>query len=293
MAKIQPPKGYITATEVKNRLNVSDAMIRYYVQKERIKYLVPPGRKQGFYLARDVDNLANELNAFLSIEEESEKVVLEPATENDLIEIARIANTVFSFGTNSSSIVVPNWRYMLLEKNKEAQYVLKQGDTITGFATILPFKANTNKIEKLFRSERVSDAGITEDDIETFEPGKHIRLYIGAIATDRSMDKNKRKKHGATLVRELISRIVELGRRGVIIEDITALGASHSGIRLLLSFGLHEIPAKVPGNRAFIMNIAESGSPVSMQYKEALQESGILNSQKGKNKTLRGTLAAK
>jgi hypothetical protein len=71
------------------------------------------------------------------------------------------------------------------------------------------------------------------------------------------------------------------------------LGASHSGIRLLLAFGLHEIPAKVPGNRAFIMNIAESGSPVSMQYKEALQESGVLNSQKDKNKTLRSTLAAK
>jgi hypothetical protein len=267
------------------------AMIRYYVQKDRIKYLVPPGRKQGFYLAKDVDNLANELNAFLSIEEESEQVVLEPATEKDLIEIARIANTVFSFGTNS--IVVPNWRYMLLEKNKEAQYVLKQGDIVTGFATILPFKANTDKIEKLFRCERVSDAGITEDDIETFESGKHIRLYIGAIAIDPSMDKNKRKKHGAVLVRELISRIVELGRRGVIIEDITALGASHSGIRLLLTFGLHEIPAKVPGNRTFIMNIAESGSPVSMQYKEALQESGVLNSQKGKNKTLRGTLATK
>ena len=227
MAKIQPPRGYITATEVKKRLNISDAMIRYYVQKEKIKYLVPPGRKQGFYLERDVNNLANELNAFLNMEEE-EKATLELASEKDLIEMARIAKAVFSFG-DSNVITVPGWRHTLLEKNAEAQCVLRQGDKVIGFATLIPLKKNTDKIEKLFRSETVSQAQITSNDIEVFRPGKRIHLYIGAIAVDPTMDKNKRKKHGATLVRELINKIIELGRRGVIIEDISALGASHSG----------------------------------------------------------------
>jgi ribosomal protein S18 acetylase RimI-like enzyme len=271
MPKIQPPRGYITATEVKNKLNISDAMIRYYVQKEKIKYLVPPGRKQGFYRERDVDNLANELNAFLHMDEE-EKANLVTANENDLMEMAKIANAVFSLGVDADKITVPEWRYMLLKKNKEAQYVLKQEDRVIGFATILPFQLKTDKIEKLFRSETVSQAQITEDDIETFEPGKRMRLYIGAIAVDPNLEKNKRKKHGATLVRELIEKIVELGERGVIVEDVAAIGASQSGIHILLSFGLHEIPARVPGNRAFIMNIEESGAPVSMQYKIALKE---------------------
>jgi ribosomal protein S18 acetylase RimI-like enzyme len=271
MAKIQPPKGYITATEVKSRLNISDAMIRYYVQKEKIKYLVPPGRKQGFYRERDVNNLSNELNAFLHMEDE-EKATLVTAEEEDLLEIANIANDVFSFGTPPSEVAIPKWRYMLLRKNKEAQYVLKQGDTVIGFATILPLRIDTNKVEKLFNSETVSQAQITEDDIETFEPGKHVRLYIGAIATDPKLEKHRRKKHGATLIRELINRVVELGERGVVIKDITAIGASQSGIHILLSFGLHEIPARKPKNRAFIMNIEESGAPVSMQYKQALKE---------------------
>ncbi|HEV2662989.1 MAG TPA: hypothetical protein VGU68_20440, partial [Ktedonobacteraceae bacterium] len=77
---------------------------------------------------------------------------------------------------------------------------------------------------------------------------------------------------GAILIRELISKFVELGERGIIIDDIIAIGATHIGVRILSTFGFHEIPAKKQGNRAFIMNINESGSPISMQYKQALNE---------------------
>jgi hypothetical protein len=248
-------------------------MVRYYVQKGKIKYLLPPGRKQGFYLEKDVNNLSNELDAFLSMEEEAEeKVTLAIAAEGDLIEIAKIANDIFSSGGSSNVIIVPSWRYMVFEKNKEAQYVLKQDNTIIGFATILPFKPDTDKIEKLLRSETVSQAAITDNDIAVFEAGQHVRLYIGAIAINPRLDRYKRKKDGAILIRELISKFVELGKKGIIIDDITAIGATHIGVRILSTFGFHEIPARQHGNRAFIMNINESGSPISMQYKQALNE---------------------
>lgn len=96
MAKILPPKGYITATDVKNRLNISDAMIRYYVQKGKIKYLVPPGRKHGFYFEKDVDILLTELNAFLHIEEnEKEGRINISITKEDIDKLTKEQEEVF------------------------------------------------------------------------------------------------------------------------------------------------------------------------------------------------------
>ena len=272
MPRMQPPKGYYTLTDTRKILNVSNAMVREYVKKGKIYYLLPEGREHGFYSKKDVDKLHNELNAILAFNDEEEETELKIASKDDLKGIAKVANKVFSTEINSDP-PIPEWRYMLLENNPEAQYVLKRENTILGFATILPFKTDTNKIEILLASETVSDANISKNDIEKFEKCKRVRLYIGAIGIDPDLDKTKKKYYGAKLTIGLINKLVDLGRRGIIIEDITALGATHMGIRLLQTFGLHEIPAKKPGNRAFTMNIKESGSHVSMQYKQALKES--------------------
>jgi len=271
---MKPPRGYYTLTEAARRLNLSNAMVRRYVEKGKLHYMTPEGREHGFYLKKDVDNLANELNAFLNTEDEEEATLrLEAATKEDLAEIAKIANALFA---PSNKVTVPGWRYMLLESNPEAQYVLKQNDRVVGFATILPFKPEATVIERLLRSDTVSQANIMASELEAFEPGRHIDLYIGAIGTDPGIEKHQRRRYGAALASRLISTIVDLGKRGIILDRVVAMGATHNGIRLLQTFGLHEIEPKAPGKRAFIMNIEESGSPVSRQYKEALQESGAV-----------------
>jgi excisionase family DNA binding protein len=274
MPRMKPPRGYYTLTEAARRLNLSNAMVRRYVEKGKLRYMTPEGREHGFYLKKDVDTLANELNAFLNIEDEEEKVTLHlvAATKEDLAEIAKIANALFAPG---NKVTIPNWRYMLLERNPEAQYALKQSDRVVGFATILPLKPGTTAIERLLRSDTVSQANITASELEIFEPGKHMDLYIGAIGIDPRLEKHQRRRYGAALASRLISAIVDLGKRGVVLDRVVAMGATHNGIRLLQTFGLYGIEPKAPGKRAFVMNIAESGSPVSMQYKEALRESKL------------------
>jgi hypothetical protein len=81
----QPPKEYDTATQVKEILNISGAMIANYVEKGRIKHVVPPGRKHGFYLKADVDRLANELQAFFDSEEETEETTFTTATISEYL----------------------------------------------------------------------------------------------------------------------------------------------------------------------------------------------------------------
>lgn len=272
MPRMKTPTGYYTLTETAQRLNISNSMVRRHVEKGRIRYLKIEGRAHGFYLKKDVDRLANQLSAFLEMEDEEEttRLSFSAASEEDLVGIARIGNALFAPGNKTT---VPNWRYTFLKKNPETQYALKQDNKVIGFATILPFKPNSEAIEKLLQSDTITGANITVDEIEVFEWGKHIDLYLSGIGIDPDIDKQKRRWYGAALTGRLISTIVDLGRRGIIIHKVVAVGATHSGVRLLQTFGLHEIEPRVPGKRTFIMDIEESGSHVSMQYKDELRTS--------------------
>ncbi len=258
-------------TEAKNILNVSDAMIRRYANKGKIRYVVPEGREQGFYNKQDVDRLSIAINAFFAIEDEEEKTEFRAASKDELLDLVKLANSVFSPEKNKNP-TVPSWRYSVLEKNPETQFILKVGERVVGFTSILPLKTNMSKWEKMLTMDSVADVGLTGEDIEEFEPGKHIHLYIAGIGIDRSIEKYKRAHYGSALVKSLISTIIDLGKRGVIIEKVTAGGATPIGRRLLLTFGLHEIPPRVPGKRIFTMDVQEAGSPIILQYKEALSQ---------------------
>jgi hypothetical protein len=294
MPRLQTPKGYYTSTEAQKILGISPAMLRVHVQKERISYLLPEGRKQGFYLKKDVDKLASELNIFLNLnEEEPSKFVV--ASVEDLIEVGKIAKALFATGENESSVTPIERLLPLMLKNPEIRYVLKQDGEVVGYISMLPFKQETDKVEKLLRVDLAGEMNITPDDIETFDPGKHIQLYIVAIGVKPGLSQEKKHIYGFRIVSGLIDKIVELGKRGVVIETITALGATHSGIRLLQVLGFSEMLPPAPGKRAFCIKVEESGAPLSMQYKQALKESGVLeqeNTAGGRKKKKENILAS-
>src|SRR5690242_12084674 len=104
MPRTQPPEGYITATEAKKILNVSDSMIRVHAQKGRIKYYAPPGRKQGFYLKKDVEKLAADLNVFLDVGMEEEASHFSRASIEDLPEIIEITRQLFGSGDREDRV---------------------------------------------------------------------------------------------------------------------------------------------------------------------------------------------
>jgi hypothetical protein len=277
MPRRQPPKGYYRASEAEKILNISNAMIRTYVQKGAIKYLVPEGMKQGFYKKEDVDKLAASLNAFISIREEDEEEIttLEVATKEELNEITNIGSSLFVIpirGENNPTD--PSWRVRAHQKNPESQYALKRGREVIGYASILPLKPNSDKINKLLSVELIREANITADDIETYEANKHVVLYIGAIGIKPGIEKKDRRKYGASLVSHLITKIIGLGKRGIIIDKIIAVGATRSGTRLLQAFGFNEIPTLRKGQREFVLEPEKSSSHIALQYLEALKEWG-------------------
>jgi hypothetical protein len=277
MPRIQTPTGYYTATEVTKLLNVSYAVVREYANNGRIKYVIPPGRKQGFYLKKDVDKIVNELTAFLSLNEDSENdgTTFTLASKEDLAEITKIAYTTFFPDRDIPPTAA--WHLNAIEKNPYMDYVLKKDNKIIGYVSIVPFKEGNEKIYKCLEVETLSEIGITHDDIETFETNKRINLYIMAMATNPNLSVPDRRKYGYRLIARFTTQIVSLGAKGVIINKVIARGDTKQGVKLLQGFGFTEIIRRRKDSRAFSMDIETSGTPAAMQYKHALKESGVLD----------------
>src|SRR5437660_1532327 len=274
MPRMQPPKGYYTLTEATRILNISEAMVREHVKKGKVTYFVPEGRKQGFYRKKDVDKLANELNAFLHFEDEEEFIpsTFTTASEKDVYAVIDIIKAIFATEESESNATPPERYISWLKKNAEIVYILKRKDEVIGFATTLPLKPNSPKIQEILRANLLGEVDITTDDVETYEPGKHIQLYVVGIGIKPSLDQDLKRTYGSHLISGLITSIVELGRKGVILKEILAIGATRNGVKLLQAFGFSEIPSPKAGKRVFALKIEESGAPVSTQYKEALKE---------------------
>lgn len=274
MPRLQTPPGYYTATEVKKLLNVSDAVVRSYAQKGKIRYIIPPGRKQGFYSKKDVDNLVNELTAFLNIdEEEHEELTFSAATEEDMQQIVTIGRLIFD-PTSTRQMTPPEWQLKALEKNPEISFVLKKDNKVLGYINTVPFTAGNPKLQKCLVVDYLADVNILPDDIETYNTGNHIDLYIMAWATDPELKASDRRWYGGRLVARFISKMEELGRRGVIIDTVASQGRSRSGVRLLQAFSFTEVapPPEAPHKRTFTLDIQRGYGHAAKQYQEALSE---------------------
>lgn len=67
--------------------------------------------------------------------------------------------------------------------------------------------------------------------------------------------------------------MLNLGSKGIIVEKITAVGATKNGIKLLQYFGFSEILFPRADTRVFTVNMQESGAPIICAYREALKNS--------------------
>jgi hypothetical protein len=270
MPRKQPPKEYYTATQVKNKLGISDGMLHTYVQKGRLQRIVPAGRKQGFYLRSEVGRLANELDTFFATRSQNTSTFAK-ATEEDIKGIVELTRVLFGIRDSVSATVERRKKW--IRKNPDTFYVLRIDGQVIGYAAFLPLKPE--KIEKILREEEFSQ-DLTAEDIEEFQPGKPFHLYYMAIAVKTDMSRAERRIYGARLIHGVLNALVELGKRGIVIETMTARSDTADGIRLMRHLGLTEVTSTTE-KRNFVLRVAESAIPEILPYKQALQESGILD----------------
>ena len=261
----QPPVGYYTATQAKKRLgDISDGMLRSYVQQGKIERVVPRERKQGFYKREDVDRLARTLDDFLEQESGEPGTQFGLVTREDMPEVVRLL--IELFGGEDSTERRLSW----LEKNPEVAFMLRSKGKIVGCVFALPL--TLQKIEAILSDPQPhSTSTITADDIQPIAPGRPAYFYVVSMGVKPGVTTVAKRTRGEILIRGLLRFFLDLGKRGVPVKLIATRTASRDGVNLLKRVGFTEIESNTLA-RNFIIEVERSGIPFIMLYKKALTE---------------------
>ena len=258
---------YYTAAQAKQVLGITHGMLYQYVRNGHLHSHVPPGKKQGLYAREEVDKLAADLHAFfVSREDNPPTKFLKISSRDEMREAMEISQAIFGGGLD-----VLDERMAILEKNPDSYYMLKAEDgMIVGYTSIMPLKPGS--LEKVLSATLPVRVGI--EDAALFKFGSHIDLYLTAMAVRPQLNggTNAKRIYGARLISGLMEAIIDIGRRGIIIDNIAARSYTTDGIRLLRHAGFTEIQSKTSERRTFIIKVAESGVPYVVNYRNALEE---------------------
>src|SRR5215472_17010697 len=94
MPQNRPTMSYLTAGEVKKLLGITDGMLYNFIDNGALTRVIPPGRKQGVYHRSQVEQLARDLQVFISTRDE-ETTTFEKATKEDVPVLMEIGITTY------------------------------------------------------------------------------------------------------------------------------------------------------------------------------------------------------
>lgn len=253
---------YYAAQKAQEILGMTYSALRNQVIAGNIKAKTPKGKRQLFYNMKDVEELARDLNIFSLHRREKPTTFETLKTREEMEECVKISIALFGTGRNIDE------RMETLQRNPETYHVLKDNEQIVGYTSMWPVKHKN--LDKLLA--QTLPVKISKDDIESFEKDKKLDIYLNVIGVKPGFSKKYEHSYGARLISGLIGNIINLGERGVIVENIAARSNSPQGIKLIRGLGFTEIEPLTPERRTFIINIKESGIPFARKYKQALKE---------------------
>ncbi len=266
MPRIKFSGSYYTAKEVKEKLGITQGRLNTYIRNGTLKPFTPPGKKQGVYRRSEVDQLARDLQVFEEIRQATSSTFTR-ATADDLKATVQITRVLFGLRESDEETLAR--RLSWIKRNPDIFYVLKSDGQVVGYAAMLPLKPD--KIERILSGEESSQL-TNADEIEEFKPEKPISIYLVAAGVIPGLSHFEKRSYGARIVSGMVNAIIDLGKRGVIIETLAARSDTPDGIRIMKK-GFTEIPSTTHA-RNFVIKVRESGMPFVQEYKQALLESG-------------------
>lgn len=270
-----------TSAETRKLLNISSSTLRSLVERGLIERVTQVGYKYGYYTKKSVDQYLEEKQLFDELYSSDElrkrrreqmiitrkkyhSTIVKVKTIEEMRECAALSQEIFGVGTG-----MEEERMKIVEKNPDTYYLLRRDQDPVGWFSVMPLKRGN--LENVL--SQTLPVTIELDQIETFEKGKKLDLFLTAIGTKPGLNLEEKREYGSMLVRQLIRLVVELGGKGVEIGTIAARSNMPDGIRLMKHVGFTEIRRATPERRTFIINVQESGIPFIEQYKETLEES--------------------
>jgi hypothetical protein len=270
---LKESKDYYTAAQVKAILGITDGMLYNYVDNHALERIIPPGKKQGVYRRNQVDQLARDLQVFISTRKE-EITTFSKATKEDIPTCIEIGTSTYP--GIQQGITSLETRLAWLDKNPDLYYVVKHRDEVVGYTAIIPMRPE--KIQKILRNKEFMK-DVKPEEIQEFKPGTPLHIYIATMRTKLGISRTEKRGYGVRLIGGLITTLIELIDKGVIMDTLYARSETVDGIRALKHMGFSEIsstrtsPTTVYKN--FVLKMDNTGTKTLQKYKQALIKRNI------------------
>ncbi|MEO7022018.1 MAG: helix-turn-helix domain-containing protein [Ktedonobacteraceae bacterium] len=273
MAKTaKAPSGFYTASDVMKKLGIPSSTLYEYAKIGKIKKVVPPGRKEGYYPKADIDKMFRAKEAFI-LQYAADATLFEKAQEEDIEGITDLC--VELFGKHGTA----NYETRLAQyhANPDIFYILKQEEIIVGYVGLFPLKHDAiEAIMSGLDEDRFRTGILAPANIIPFKTGeaKELFLTIGA-----KQDVKKSTIYGSRILSGAIEVLEHLARKGVIVENLYATSRTRDGIKLCKGLGFHQtIPTEEEDNLLrFKLDLTTTTSPLLKRYQRIVAR--IVNEQ--------------
>jgi hypothetical protein len=257
---------YYTAAEARKVLGIDQDAFQYWAKTERIRRIYLPGRKQAVYSKKEINDMANRIEA-TAIAEKSSGLEFRVATLNDLEEEYRLARIIF--GKQADTPEIRQGKQAFIKKNPNIDYHLYDNENFVGCIHIIPLK-HQSIIDTL--EGNTAAWLIDPKNIEQFKSGKPLEcLFLDALTTP-AVEPAKRSGYASYMITKLIQELTAMGNRGIEIRKVYGMSRTPSGIRILKSGGFQAIKEYDNGKITFELDVMNSDARVLRGYKEALEQ---------------------
>lgn len=254
---MREPTGYCNAKHAQELLEVSNTMFYEYVSKGWIRTR-PRGKKYSVYNLADIEALRGKRTP-LHHPHHPPGIFVNAAPE-DVDESSQLVYELFGTYPNVSR------RTGWVMRNPDVCSLVKAAGKIQGVSFELPL--SMEKIETILDSKITPN--IYPEEVQVYEPGQHYTMYIMGLGVRPSASRRDRRLWAARLISGIMHKIVDLGKRGVIIDSIWSRSDTREGIRTLKGIGFTEVEPRA-GYRVFKIDVPMSGIPIILDYKSALR----------------------
>ncbi len=257
---------YYTAAQARKVLGIDEDTFQYWGKSQRIKRIHLPGRKQAVYSKKEINDMANRIEA-VAIAEKGDGIEFRKATISDLDEEYKLAR--ITFGRNADTEEIRKGKQAFLKKNPDINYHLYDHGNFVGCIDIVPLK---HEAIRSFLEGKVIAWLIDPENIEQFEPGKPLECLIIDMLTTPGVEPIRRSSYAARLIANFIRVLEEWGEKGVEISKVYSVSDTPSGIRVLKNAGFQIIDENDKGRICFELDISKSNEKILRGYKEALEQ---------------------
>ncbi len=245
-------KEYYTANEAIEKLQIGRSGFYERVKAGQIRKTTPPGRKQGVYMARDVDALVEVLGVAFSVK--PDRIVFSRSSVGEQKEEMELG--IRCFGEEYITPLAE--RVAFQEKSEYTFWSLKVNNHVAGYLSIFRFPPEF--LDDILTGKHI-ERDITIREVLRFKRLEPFDVYIDVMATDPRLPAHERHLYAGIIVSRFANTILDLRNNGYQIENLYTVTATPEGDNLVKSLGFTLLKGKslAPGRVAYAHKLDELG----------------------------------